>query len=398
MNTRKLIAILAALLVFVLLVTVVGVHLIFLNTDNSPNAFIGVDVGSGNATDVYNIADAVTGYANLIIMGSLQVTTNTTELTNVCDYLYQKGFYFIVYVGFAKEGVFPPQGPDPSFFQLAESRWGAKFLGAYMFDEAGGKQFDLPPNSPDRPAPSAENYSYAAISYVLDVESYLSAYRELYYGVPQMELFTSDYALYWYDYLSGYNVVFSELLEGQNDQLAISLDRGAAECQDKDWGAILTFGPTGGGSHFPAFENVTQFYNEMILAWQNDAKYIIVFDSPGADHPATTPYGVLTEDHLNAMKNFWNYAQEHKQAKLDPAQTAYVLPSDYGYRFSGPNDTVWGLFPADNLSSKIWDDTNNLLTNYGFKLDIVYETRTDSIPINLPYKTLIFWNGTTEDS
>ena len=212
MSTKKLTALLAALLVFILLVTVVGVRLIFLNANNSPNAFIGVDVGYGNDTDVYTIANAVVGYANLIIIGSLQVTSNTTELTNVCDYLYQKGFYFIVYVGFAKEGVFPPQGPDPSFFQLAESRWGTKFLGAYMFDEAGGKQFDLPPNSPDRPVPSAENYSDAAIHYVLDIESYLSAYQETYYGVPQMKLYTSDYALYWYDYLSGYNVVFSELL------------------------------------------------------------------------------------------------------------------------------------------------------------------------------------------
>jgi hypothetical protein len=395
MNARTTIAVLAGLLVFLLLVTAIGVHLFLLKSDNSPDAFIGVDVGYGNATDVYNIADAVTGYANLIIIGSLEITSNTTALTNVCDYLYQKGFYFIVYVGFAKKGVFPPQGPDPLFFQMAENRWGSKFLGAYMFDEPGGKQLDLPKNSPDRPAPTARSYTDAAVHFILDVGSYLSLYQEVYYGVPQLKLFTSDYALYWYDYLSGYNVVFSELLGSPTDQLAISLNRGAAECQNKDWGAILTFGPSNdSSSHIPAFENVTQFYNEMILAWQNNAKYIIVFDAPGANHQATTPDGILTNEHLNAMKNFWTYAQEHKRPQIDPAQTAYVLPRDYGYEFSGPSSTIWGVFPPDNLSSTIWTDTNNLLANYGMKLDIVYETRTDNIPIYLPYKTLIFWNGT----
>lgn len=394
-NTRTTIAVLAALLVFLLLVTAIGVHLFFLKSGSSPDAFIGVDVGYGDATAVYNITDAVTGYANLIIIGSLEVTSNTTTLTNVCDYLYQKGFYFIVYVGFAKEGVFPPQGPDPLFFQMAENRWGSKFLGAYMFDEPGGKQLDLPKNSPDRPSPTANSYSDAAVHFILDVGSYLSLYKEVYYGVPQMNLFTSDYALYWFDYLSGYNVVFSELLGGQTDQLAISLNRGAARCQNEDWGAILTFSPSNdSSSHIPAFENVTQFYNEMILAWQNNAKYIIVFDSPGANHTATTPDGILTNEHLNAMKNFWTYAQDHKRPQTDPAQTAYVLPRDYGYEFSGSSGTIWGVFPPDNLSATIWTDTNNLLANYGMKLDIVYETRTDNIPIYLPYKTLIFWNGT----
>lgn len=399
LNKRTIIAVLAALLVFILIVTTVGAHLFFQKSNSSPTAFIGVDVGYGDSTAVYNIADAVTGYANLIIIGSLEVTSNTTALTNVCDYLYQKGFYFIIYVGFAKEGVFPPQGPDPSFFQMAENQWGVKFLGAYMFDEPGGKQLDLPVNSPDRPAPTASGYTDAAAHFILDVGSYLSLYKEVYYDVPQMNLFTSDYALYWYDYLSGYNVVFSELLGSQTDQLAISLNRGAAECQNREWGAILTFGPSGpsndSSTHIPAFENVTEFYNEMILAWQNNAKYIIFFDAPGANHPATTPYGILTSDHLTAMKNFWSYAQEHKQSKGDPAQTAYVLPRGYGYEFSGPSGTIWGVFPPDNLSSTIWHDTNSLLATYGMKLDVVYETRTDSIPTYLPYKTLIFWNGTT---
>lgn len=393
MNTRTILAV-AALLVFVLLVTVVGVYLLFQKPNGKPAVFIGVDVGYGDANDVYTIANAVSGYANLIIIGSTEVTANTTELTNVCDYLYQRGFYFIVYVGFSDvSAYFPPQGPAPSFFLMANSRWGAKFLGAYMFDEAGGKQLDLLPNNPDRPAPTASNYSDVAAHFIVDVQTYLSLYKDVYYSVPQMKLFTSDYGLYWYDYLSSYDVVFAEFLGNQiQNQLAVSLDRGAAESQGKDWGAIITF--SGSSLHLPSYTNIN-LYDEMLLAWQNDAKYIVVFDSPGAGHSVTTPYGVLTGDYLNEMKNFWNYAQDHQPPKLDPAQTAYVLPMDYGYGFSGPNDTIWGLWPADALSPIIWNDTNNLLTTYGMKLDIVYETKTDDVPINLQYKTLIFWNGTT---
>jgi hypothetical protein len=204
-------------------------------------------------------------------------------------------------------------------------------------------------------------------------------------------LYTSDYGLYWFDYLSGYDVVFSEIFGSSNDQIAVALCRGAAETQGKEWGAILTFGPS--TLHNPVYDNVTQFYYDMIQAYQNNAKYIVVFDAPGANHPATTPYGVLTNDHLNAMKNFWKYINENPQPTKDPAQTAYVLPSDYGFGFRSPNDSIWGIWPADDLSQKIWSDTKNLIASNGMNIDIVYLTKTDNIPIKRPYLTEIFWNA-----
>ena len=80
----------------------------------------------------------------------------------------------------------------------------------------------------------------------------------------------------------------------------------------------------------------------MILAWQNDAKYIVVFDTPAPNHSGATPYGTLTTEHLNAMKTLWNHIKEHKHPMQYPAQTAYVLPKDHGYGFRRPNDTIWG--------------------------------------------------------
>jgi len=72
---------------------------------------------------------------------------------------------------------------------------------------------------------------------------------------------------------------------------------------------------------------------------------------------------------------------------------AYVLPKDYGYGFRGPNDTIWGLWEADNLSSQIWNDLNTLVDKYQTKMDILYE---DALRNNtFEYRKLIFWNGTT---
>jgi hypothetical protein len=380
-----------ATLIFVLLFSFLGVDLYLNNKPAQPKIFIGVDVAYGDENLVYNVTKAVAGYANLIILGSLTITKNTTLLTTVCDYLYQNNFYFMVYVGFAKVGYLPPQGPDPSFFQMATQRWGSKFLGTYMFDEVGGKQLD---NFAEQPVPAANNNTDAADHYILGVAPYLAIYKGgVYYNIPDMKLFTSDYGLYWYDYLSGYDGIFCEFVENQSRQIAIALDRGAATAQGKSWGAIITFNSCGATGS--CLENASELYNDMMLSWQNNAKYIIVFDSPGNFTTQLTPAGILTTDHLAAMKNFWNYALNHPQPAPKQVKTAYVLPTDYGYGFRGPDDNLWGLWPADNLSAKVWNEANSLISTYGTKLDIVYENRTDSIQVSLPYQTLIYWNGTT---
>ena len=54
-----------------------------------------------------------------------------------------------------------------------------------------------------------------------------------------VKLFTSDYGLYWFDYLGGYNTVFAELFGAQADAQTLALVRGAADMQDKSWGAMI---------------------------------------------------------------------------------------------------------------------------------------------------------------
>jgi hypothetical protein len=385
---RKLwLAVSVVLLVLGLLFTLVAVDLFVRRDDGDHEVFIGVDVGYGGASEVYRVADAVRGFANLVIVGSTRVTGNTSMLIEVCDFLYQRGFHFIVYVGFGGV-VLPLQGPNSTFFDLAVRRWGDRFLGAYTFDEVGGKQMDYNMSNPDKPVPKADSDSDAALHFLINVEPYLFLNSQISYtSASNLKLYTSDYALYWYDFLCGYGTVFCEFAGNQSRQVAVALDRGAAKTLGRSWGAIVTY-PCAEG----CLETGTQLYDDMVLAWQSGARYVVVFDG---NSTTFSPYGVLMQEHLDAMKRFWDKVNGGQRFEEFPADVAYVLPADYGYGFRGPEDKIWGLRPADALSAKVWNDTSVLLAKYSGKLDVVYENKTDGIPIDLPYRTLIFWNGTT---
>ncbi len=181
-----------------------------------------------------------------------------------------------------------------------------------------------------------------------------------------------------------------ENAENQSRQIATGLCRGAAKTLNKDWGVVITW--SGRPEYF--FQNPDQLYNDMVLAYQNGAKYIVVFNSPG-NFTLPTPYGSLSEKHFEKMKQFWTYAHLEPVVGPYPANTTYVLPRDYGFGFRGPADKIWGKWVADDLASKILGDVQNLLGTYVLCLDIVYETKIADTPVDLPYNRLIFWNGTT---
>jgi hypothetical protein len=350
-----------------------------------PEVFFGIDIGYGNEKDAIKNIDAVSEYVNLIILGSLDVTTNVENLTRVCDYLYEKGLYFIVYVGFAKNEYLPPRGPDSQFFKRTAGRWGNKFLGVYLFDEVGGKQID----GTHQVVSVANTPTEAAEIYFTTLYGDM-AINFVWYEPPRPKLFLSDYALYWYDYLVGYDVVFSEFVGNQSRQLSVALGRGAAKTFNREWGAMITWKY----DQPPYLENGTELYSDMVLAYQNGAKYIVVFNSPD-NQTATTEYGTLTSEHFEAMKQFWTYSKNNPRPEMFSADTAYVLPRDYGYGFRGPDDKIWGLWEADELAPIVWNEANNLIAQFGLNLDIVYETLIYEKTVDLPYHKLIYWNGTS---
>jgi hypothetical protein len=102
--------------------------------------------------------------------------------------------------------------------------------------------------------------------------------------------------------------------------------------------------------------------------------------------------GILEQEHLNALKQFWQYVQDNprKSAPISD-RVAYVLPKDYGYGFRGPNDKIWGLWEADAFSYNISKNVGTLLEEYGSELDIIYDDGLE--PNNTyGYSKLIYWN------
>jgi hypothetical protein len=166
--------------------------------------------------------------------------------------------------------------------------------------------------------------------------------------------------------------------------LQVALCRGAATMHNDEWGVIITW--TYGQP--PYLENGSQLYNDMIYAYQNGAKYILVFDSN-----LNYTQNVLQQEQLNAMKKFWNYVKANPRKENDVQdKVAFVLPADYGYGFRGPNDTIWGLWSADNLSANIWNSVNSLVEQYKINIDVIYD---DDLQFSISnYSKLIFWNET----
>jgi hypothetical protein len=56
-----------------------------------------------------------------------------------------------------------------------------------------------------------------------------------------LNVLTSDYALYWFDYQLGYDTVLTQFVGNESRERHIALCRGAAETLGKDWGAIVTW-------------------------------------------------------------------------------------------------------------------------------------------------------------
>jgi hypothetical protein len=373
---------LAAILILILIASAVAAIYLTAKPANAPNVYVGMNIAFGGEETAISLVDTVSSYVNLIILGSLNLTTDTAALGRVCDHITKKGLNFIVYVGLSSDNsTFPPAGPNADFFRNATQKYADKFLGVYMFDEAGGKLIDGAHSVNET---GAKTYTEAASKYINGVNFYLKNYTA-YYQPPKLHLYTSDYALYWYDYLSGYSTVFAEFVGSGRMEIQVGLCRGAASTLHKDWGAMLTW------SNYTDFiDNPQQIFSDMVTAYQNGAKYIAVFNS--ATNNTQAQYGGLTGQHLQAMKDFWEYK---KTATVNqPANVAYVLPADYGYDFRGPNGNLWYVFAGDSRSNQIWNDLNQKLTVYDSKMDIVYETLTGNHSVTLPYSKLIYWNGT----
>jgi hypothetical protein len=350
------------------------------------DVFVGVDAAYDGVEDLKSLIDEVKSYTNFFVIGSTGITYNGTRLNEVCQYVYDSGLYFTTYTHPINQTKFN----QSQWVSDARQKWGSRFLGLYAFDEPGGHQIDRFQlnNETYMLVKEANNYTDAAYKYVEKLNNILSYFR-IDWNVGDFPLITSDYTLYEFDYRAGYDVVFAEFGWNHSRPLNVAFCRGAATAHNKDWGVMITYTY----DTPPYLEPGAELYNDMITAYQNGAKYIVVFDY-AKDYANNVSYGILQQEHLDALKQFWQYIKENPRTDNSISnRVAYVLPKDYGYGFRGPNDKIWGLWEADNLSSKIWSDVNALVEQYKPIIDITYEDDLQFSTFN--YSKLIFWNGTT---
>ncbi len=355
--------------------------------ERSSELFIGVNAAYDNIQELKMFAEKASSYINTIILGSTGITHNFSKLNEVCQYIYDKGLYFMIYAH-------PMDDPNELLIQRqwiidAKPRWGDKFLGLYAFDEPGGRQLD---NAFWRVLTDedwfADNYTDAANKYVEALTLIINHAIDDQMGGVELPLFTSDYSLYWFDYKSEYDVVFAEFGWNYSRHLNVALCRGAANIQNKDWGIIITWTYT----QPPYLESGSELYDDMVFAYENGAKYIMVFDA-NENYTAS----VLTKGeggHLDALKQFWQYAKNNPRSN-DPIRNrvAYVLPNGYGYGFRGPEDKIWGLWTADEFSLEVSVELGSLIDRYQKRLDIIYDDGLEPYH-SYSYSKLIFWNGT----
>jgi hypothetical protein len=326
--------------------------------------------------------DKVKDYTNLFVIGSIEISFNQTALNEACDYVVDSGLHLIVF--FTDSDMYnytDSQMQNYTIFDWmvdAKQKYGDMLEGVYRYDEPGGNQLDLGDSILIK---NATDYANMAANYTNSLGLLINYYKR-YIGT----VVTADYGLYWFDYKAGYISVLTEFGWNHSRPRHIGLCRGAAEAFNRDWGAIVTWEYT----DEPYIESEEELYEDMVLAYRNGAKYLVVFD-----YPKIGPYGILTDQHFTALRDFWSYVRRNQEEHgVVQGEAAYVLPQDYGFGFRNPQDRIWGLWEADNLSQKVWDDVNTLIARYGSRLDIVYDETEFMDAVKNRYDKLFFWNET----
>jgi hypothetical protein len=382
----------------------------------NPNAYVGVAFCGNTTAEAKLLIDKVKTYTNLFILdsGRNPISESQTSVEQICDYAVSQGLSVIINVGIKDASSWFWQQPSlDGIKQRWTERWGNKFLGIYYNDEPGGVQLDAAwrkfyelvgenLSRIDFPAAQALNDVYLKLlnyvnngskpeNYDLEADFFIQNVIKQDPGIENLTAagipsFTSDYGLYWWDYLGGYNVMFAELGWNVSVSEQIALVKGAARLQDKEWGAMITWKY----DTPPYLDSGNQIYNQMLASYEAGAKYIAVFNYPyegGA-------YGTLTNDQFNALQRFWNDITTKKFADLSAPLAALVLPKNFGWGMRNPNDTIWGFWTTDNRTQEVAVITSKLLSYYGASLDIVYEDQ--AYPVTKGnYQHVYYWNSTT---
>ena len=375
-----------------ILLVCAAVFSLILTESNAPEVdeelFFGVSFGGNSTTQAKLLIDKVKDFTNFFLISNWDVSLNEKALNEISQYAVDAKMSIMVYFDFVPYQTYPW---IQEYLTTAKQQWGDQFLGVYLHDEPGGKQVDSGHwraiDNGNELFENASDYTDAANVFVDGISSGYSWQFVKNTGLP---VFTSDYALYWFDYLAGFDTVFVELGWGHNRTQHIALCRGAANVQNKDWGTIIVWNSQNPDDmHQGTYKTGPEMFDDMIASYSGGAKYVVVFD-----YPYEETFGILEEEHFEAMEAFWNMTRfpEREDLEKTEADVAFVLPKDYGWAMRYPEDKIWmPSWGPDEKSALIWSNMNKLIKKYGLRLDIIYDD--SSFDFSDSYSEVYYWNS-----
>jgi len=380
----------AVVLVSFLLILTIALSAQYFSENETKEAepcYVGVAFCGNTTSEAKLLIDRVKTYTNLFVVQSGPISENETALNEICDYAVNADLSIIVYFGdldsrFMDESKFW-RIPWLSF---AKQEWGNRLLGVQYYDEPGGFYIDM--NRTEWVFglnATLENLDYDWAANRFNRLRDDRGFAEL--KANDIEAFVSDYALYWFDYLAGYDVVLAQIGWNHTIEQDIALLRGAAQWQNKMWGAIVTWKY----NQPPYLDSGANIFLQMQNAYQAGAKYVVIFNYPTIDG---NDYGVMYDEHFEALENFWNNVVKNQNVDQGSVEVeaVLVLPKNYGWGMRHPEDRIWGWWGPDEKSPQIWSLSRELLSTYGFRLDIVYDS--SEFPVEGKYQQIYYWNQT----
>ena len=433
---KKTMAIAVILIISVILAAVLIAKSDFQSREN-PKAFVGVAYCGNSVAEGKQLIDKVKGYTNLLVLQSGSLQRDLKSVNELGDYAVSAGLYFLPYFGNYIESTFSvwlesakqrwgthlvgvyysdelggKMLDDYSEFKdaatgdsITKTRYGdivvAKSSGVVVHYELNGvinlyepsknSQEDVystfypngtitvkEPNS----LPSSITYQQLASARPFKdinevAERFLNRSRDdIGFLKNSTTVFSSDYALHWFDYLAGYDVMLAQV--GWNISLnqQIGLCRGAATTQDKDWGVVITWKYNSP----PYLDSGTEIFNQLKTSYECGAKYFVLFNY--YEEGQSNPYGTLKDEHFAALESFWNNVVRNPQVAQGSvkADSVLVLPKNYGWGMRWKDDIIWGVFKADDTTGKLWDLLQVNLKEHDLKLDIIYEDSAFTLP------------------
>jgi hypothetical protein len=362
------------------------------------SVYVGIAFCGETVEQAKTLIDKTKNYTNLFILNAGQniLCTNQIAVMEILDYATDAGLDIIVNLG-----SYTRETWQQRFEILLQARdaYGDKFLGVYYDDEPAGMLMDwnweqefyistrpFGPYSAQlqeklKANTHPDNYSLEAqwFNWIMERNPGHNALK-----TSNITTYTSDYTLYWFNYLGGYNVMLAQLGWNNSINQHLSMARGAAALQNKDWGTIITWKYR----ETPYLDTPDNIYEQLVASYDAGAKYITIFNWP---YDTDNPYGILTEEHFDAMERFWNQVVTKRNPSTSQAQAALVLPKDYGAALRDNHEKIWGIWQPDDKTELIHENIEKLLEEYGLGLDIVYDD--PAYPLE-NYGKIYYWNQT----